>query len=293
MPCILQRLLAQQKSFSWKQDRDSRCCAGVPSVESDYQFSCFSLSIWYGYLGSRGWWYVSKSRTDRNQVSSLYKGNINPLVEICLQHHWQARNSRFSQNDWSSFLTFKHFMDVSDTKFKYLTTMVVEVQQRKGSLSRKEVERGEEEVIPWGCRNGQGKLPQVRSISIHSCSESWNDGQGLSVSIPHPWVTHTDSDINLDLRCACLTPSEPSWRAECGLLNTVGEGIKPQKERARHCSEYKTCLIGIGRRQWHCIFGQYLAYWSQCKPHTCMCTCTYTHTHTHTHRRFRLAPECC
>lgn len=106
-PTYSREFFAQQKSFSWKQDRDSRCCAGVSSVESDYHFGCFSLSIWYGCLGSCGWWCIFKPRTDRNQVSSLYKRNINPQVEICLQHHWQTWNLSFSQNDWSSFLILK------------------------------------------------------------------------------------------------------------------------------------------------------------------------------------------
>lgn len=276
-PTYSREFFAQQKSFSWKQDRDSRCCAGVPSVESDYWFGCFSLSIWYGCLGSRGWWCIFKPRADRNQVSSLYKRNINPLVKICLQHHWQTWNLSFLQNDWSSFLILKHFTDVSDTRFKRLTIILAEVQQRKDSLNKKEQEMGEKEVIPRGCRNGQGKLPQGRSISIHSCSESWNDGQGLSVPIPHPWVTCTDSDINLDLRCACLTPSEPSWRAECGLLNTVGEDIKPQKERARSTVVHaKPASLALAGGNGICTFGQYLAYWSQCKPHT--------HARTHAQR---------
>lgn len=244
-------------------------------MESDYWFACFSLSIWYGYLGSHGWWYIFKSGTDRNQVSSLYRRNINPLVEICLQHHWQTWNSNFLQNYWSSFLILKWFMDVSDTRFKHLTIRLVEVQQRKDCVNRKEQEMGEKEVISRGCRNGQGKLPQGRNISIHSCSESWNDGQGLSVPIPHPWVTHTDSDINLDLRCAHLTPSEPSWRAECGFLSMVVAGIKPQKERARHSCECKTCLIGIGRRQQHLylwtVFGLLISVQA-------------THTHTYAQR---------
>lgn len=148
--------------------------------------------------------------------------------------------------------------------------MLVEMQQKKkrDSLNRKAQEMGENEVLPPGWRNGG------RSISIHSCSESWNDGQGLSVPIPHSWFTCTDSDINLDLRCACLTPSEPSWRAECGPLNGGVRAESPRKSELGS-GECKPCF------RWH------LYAWDGTG------LAGLRATHTHTHRGLTPAPECC